>query len=107
MALDPNGCTFWMSGEYYATSGLNDLTRIGAFHYPGCTNVGNGTLSGTVTDGSNPISGATVALGSRTTTTSGSGQYSVSVPAGKYASLTPSKPGFAQGAAATVACAGA
>ena len=69
MALDPNGCEFWMTGEYYATTGLNDQTRIGSFHYPGCTPVGNGTLSGTVTDGANPISGATIALGSRTTTT--------------------------------------
>ena len=23
MALDPNGCDFWMVGEYYATNGLN------------------------------------------------------------------------------------
>ena len=37
MALDPNGCEFWMTGEYYATTGLNHQTRIGAFHYPGCT----------------------------------------------------------------------
>ncbi len=103
MALDPNGCEFWMSGEYYATTGLNHQTRIGAFHYPGCTNIGNGTLSGTVTDGSNPISGATLTLGSRTTTTNGSGQYSVSVPAGTYASLTASKPGFDPGSASTIA----
>ena len=100
MALDPNGCEFWMSGEYYATTGLNHQTRIGAFHYPGCTTVGNGTLSGTVTDGANPISGATIALGSRTTTTNGSGQYSFSVPAGTYPSLTASKPGFDPGSAA-------
>ena len=64
MELDPNGCEFWMTGEYFATTGLNDLTRIGSFHYPGCTPVGNGTLSGTVTDGANPISGATITLGS-------------------------------------------
>jgi hypothetical protein len=103
MSLDPNGCTFWMSGEYYATTGLNHQTRIGSFHYPGCTTVGNGTLSGTVTDGANPISGATIALGSRTTTTNGSGQYSFSVPAGTYPSLTASKPGFDPGSAATIA----
>ena len=69
-----------MTGEYYATNGLNDLTRIGSFHYPGCTPVGNGTLSGTVTDGANPIAGATVSLGSRTTTTDGSGDYSFTRP---------------------------
>ena len=57
MALDPNGCEFWVTGEYYATNGLNDQTRIGSFHFPGCTTVGNGTLSGTVTDGANPIAG--------------------------------------------------
>src|SRR4029077_12036915 len=103
MALDPNGCQFWMSGEYYATTGLNHQTRIGAFHYPGCTPVGNGTLSGTVTDGSSPISGATIALGSRTTTTNGSGQYSFSVPAGTYPSLTAAKSGFDTGSAASIA----
>src|SRR5580765_8385277 len=103
MALDPNGCQFWMSGEYYATTGLNHQTRIGAFHYPGCAPVGNGTLSGTVTDGTSPISGATVTLGSRTTTTNGSGQYSFTVPAGTYPSLTASKPGFDPGSAATIA----
>ncbi|HSS80901.1 MAG TPA: carboxypeptidase regulatory-like domain-containing protein [Gaiellaceae bacterium] len=103
MALDPNGCTFWETGEYFATTGLNHQTRIGSFHFPGCTNVGNGTLSGTVTDGSSPISGATIALGSRTTTTNGSGQYSFSVPAGTYPSLTASKPGFNPAAAATIA----
>ena len=80
MSLDPNGCEFWMTGEYYATNGLNDLTRIGSFHYPGCTPVGNGTLSGTVTDGANPISGATITLGNRTTTTDGSGAYSFTRP---------------------------
>ena len=44
-----------MTGEYFATTGLNHQTRIGSFHFPGCTTVGNGTLSGTVTDGTNPI----------------------------------------------------
>jgi hypothetical protein len=103
MALDPNGCKFWMTGEYYATNGLNDLTRVGSFHYPGCAPVGNGTLSGTVTDGANPIAGATVSLGSRTTTTDGSGNYSFTVPAGTYASLTASKAGFDDGSASSIA----
>ena len=102
MSLDPNGCEFWETNEYYATTGLNDLTRIGAFHFPGCTTVGNGTLSGTVTDGTNPISGASVALGSRTTTTDGSGHYSFSVPAGTYASLSASKDGFDTGSSSSV-----
>ena len=102
MALDPNGCEFWMTGEYYATTGLNDQTRIGSFHYPSCTTVGNGTLSGTVTDGTSPIAGATVALGSRTTTTDGSGNYSFTVPAGTYPSLAASKAGFDPGSASTI-----
>ncbi|HET7760074.1 MAG TPA: carboxypeptidase-like regulatory domain-containing protein [Gaiellaceae bacterium] len=104
MSLDPNGCEFWMTGEYYATTGLNDLTRIGSFKLnPACTPVGNGTLSGTVTDGTNPVAGATVSLGSRTTTANGSGTYSFTVPAGTYASLTASKAGFDDGSAATIA----
>ncbi len=102
VALDPNGCEFWMTGEYYATTGLNDLTRIGSFHYPGCTPVGNGTLSGTVTDGTNPIAGAVVSLGSRTTTTDGSGSYSFTVPAGTYASMTAAKDGFDPASASTI-----
>jgi hypothetical protein len=102
MELDPDGCEFWMTGEYFATSGLNDLTRIGSFHYPGCTPVGNGTLSGTVTDGSSPISGATVTLGSRTTTTDGSGNYSFSVPAGTYPTLTADSPGYTEGSASSL-----
>jgi hypothetical protein len=103
MALDPNGCEFWLSNEYYATNGLNDQTRIGAFHYPGCTPVGNGTLSGIVTDGTSPIAGATVALGSRTTTTDASGSYAFTVPAGTYPALTASKAGFNSGSASTIA----
>ena len=101
MALDPNGCTFWETDEYYATTGLNHQTRIGSFHFPGCTTVGNGTLSGTVTDGTNPISGATVALGSRTTTTNGSGVYSFTVPAGTYPTESAAKAGFGPASATT------
>src|SRR3954452_15459182 len=49
MTLDPDGCTFWYTNEYYAVDGLNHQTRIGSFIYPSCTTVGNGTLSGVVT----------------------------------------------------------
>ena len=98
MTLDPNGCSFWYTNGYFATNGLNDLTRIGSFKFPGCTNVGaGGTLQGTVTTnpGGTPISGATVALGSRTTTTDGSGFYQfLNLPAGTYPSETASAPGF-------------
>jgi hypothetical protein len=37
MTLDPNGCTFWYTNEYYADLSLNHHTRIGSFRYPGCT----------------------------------------------------------------------
>jgi Carboxypeptidase regulatory-like domain/Bacterial Ig-like domain (group 3) len=103
MELDPDGCEFWMTGEYYAVNGLNDLTRVGSFHYPGCTPIGNGTLSGTVTDGANPISGATMTLGSRTTTTDVNGNYSFTVPAGTYLSLTADSPGYTEGSASPLA----
>ena len=50
MSLDPDGCTFWLTNEYYAADGLNHQTRIGSFSFPSCTPVGaGGTLSGTVT----------------------------------------------------------
>jgi hypothetical protein len=46
MTIDPDGCTFWYTGEYYdahPTTKADDdwLTRIGSFQLPGC--------SGTVT----------------------------------------------------------
>lgn len=104
MALDPNGCEFWMTEEYYATNGLNDQTEIGSFHYPSCTPIGDGSLSGTVSDGTSPIAGATVSLGSRTTTTDASGNYSFpSLPAGTYPSLSVSAQGFGPGSATSIA----
>jgi uncharacterized repeat protein (TIGR01451 family) len=98
MSLDPDGCTFWFTSEYYAVDGLNHQTRIGSFAFPSCTPVGaGGTLSGTVTAtvGGTPISGATVTLGARTTTTDGAGFYSFpSLPAGTYPSLMVSASGY-------------
>jgi len=97
MSLDPNGCRFWYTNMYYKVDGLNHQTRIGSFTFPGCTPVGNGSLSGTVTEavGGNPIAGATVALGSRTTTTDINGSYNFSgLPAGTYPSATASFGGF-------------
>jgi len=98
MTLDPDGCTFWFTTEYYAVDGLNYQTRVGSFAYPECTPVGaGGTVSGTVTatTGGAPLSGATVELGSRTTTTNGSGLYSFTdIPAGTYPSLTASLAGY-------------
>ncbi len=100
MSLDPDGCTFWMSNEYFAVNGLNWLTRIGAFKYPSCTTIASGTVQGTVTAtaGGAPISGATVSLGSRTTATNGSGAFTFSgIPAGTYPSLSASAAGFVTG----------
>jgi hypothetical protein len=97
MSLDPDGCTFWYTNEYYAVSGLNDLTRIGSFKFSPCTVVTSGTVQGTVTAtvGGAPISGATVALGSRTTTTNGSGFYQFTgIPSGTYPSETASAAGY-------------
>jgi MBG domain/Carboxypeptidase regulatory-like domain len=103
MTLDPDGCTFWYTNEYYATDGLDHHTRIGSFKYPSCTSVGSGgTLSGTVTSGG-PISGATVSLGSRTTTTDGSGNYSfIGLPAGTYPTLTAAAAGYGSGSVSSI-----
>ena len=96
MTLDPDGCTFWYTNEYYIVDGTNYQTRIGSFAFPGCTPVGaGGTVSGTVTDGTNPLVGATVSLGSRTTTTDASGNYSfTNIPAGTYPTMTASLAGY-------------
>jgi uncharacterized repeat protein (TIGR01451 family) len=98
MTLDPDGCTFWYTNEYYAVDGLNHQTRVGSFAFPSCTPVGaGGTVSGTVTAtaGGAPIGGATVSFGSRTAATDGSGVYSFpGIPAGAYPGITVSDPGY-------------
>jgi hypothetical protein len=110
LMLDPDGCTFWGSTQYAnpvaQTFDKRWLTRIGSFRYPECTAVGaGGTISGTVieTAGSTPLSGATVTLGARTTTTNGSGVYSFTgLPAGAYPSMTASAAGYLSGSAANI-----
>ena len=106
MTLDPDGCTFWYTNEYYAVDGLNDLTRIGAFSFPSCTPVGiGGTVQGSVTSAdSAPIAGATVAFGSRIAITDSSGFYSfVGIPAGIYPGVTANAPGFISGTVSSAA----
>ena len=111
MTLDPDGCTFWYTNEYAnpadQTSNHRWLTKFGSFTYSQCTAVGNGgTVSGTVTDSAttSPLSGVTVALGSRTTTTNASGVYSfTSIPAGTYPILTASFAGYSSASAPTIA----
>ena len=105
MTLDPDGCTFWYTNEYYAANGLDHHTRIGSFSYPSCTTVGaGGAVSGTVTaTGTGArIAGASVALGSRTTTTAPDGTYAFAVPAGTYPKLIVTASGFTSGSAASV-----
>lgn len=97
MTLDPDGCTFWFTSMYYQVSGLAFNTRIGAFSFPSCTPVTTGTLQGTVTavGSSNPIQGAAIVFGSRTTTTDVNGSYAfTSLPSGTYSSITASFAGY-------------
>jgi hypothetical protein len=97
MTLDPDGCTFWYTNEYYAVTGLNHQTRIGSFRFPQCATVGTGSVQGSVTStsGGGPINGATVALGSRSTTTDSSGFYQFSnLPAGTYPTISASFSGY-------------
>jgi hypothetical protein len=104
MTLDPDGCTFWYTNEYYKVDGLNHQTRFGSFVFPSCTPAGTGTLQGTVTNGSSPLAGVTVALGSRTAVTDGAGFYSfASLPAGTYPSIAASLAGYATQSFASIA----
>jgi hypothetical protein len=48
MAIDPDGCRFWYTQEYYETTGLNWQTRIGSFSFPSC---GNGKTDQTISFG--------------------------------------------------------
>jgi hypothetical protein len=106
MTLDPNGCTFWFTSEYYLTTGFNHQTRIGSFAFPSCAPVGaGGAVSGTVRKASDNslIPGATVKFGARTATTNGSGAYSFpAVPAGTYPSIIASFAGFNSSTTTTV-----
>ena len=114
MSIDPSDdCTFWYTQQYYAeTSGFNFKTRIGAFRFPSCTSGASGTLSGTVTDGSAPLAGATVTAtpaathpagaGDSTTTTDASGHYQfLTLPVGTY-TVTASKFGYSSSSASGV-----
>ncbi len=59
--------------------------------------INNYTISGTVTDGSNPIQGVTITFShdSHTETTDASGNYSYSVPYNTTTTVTPSHAGYA------------
>ena len=87
MAVDPaDGCTFWYTQEYYETTSRSGWqTRIGSFKFPSCTSLPLGTLTGTVTDGTNPLVGAAVtAGGDYSTLTDATGVYTLELPVGMY-----------------------
>lgn len=105
MALDPDGCTFWFTTEYYVTNGNDYHTRIGPFSFQGCSAIGTGTLQGHVTaSGGGALAGVTVALGTRTTQTDSSGFYSFSgLPAGTYPTLGATLAGYGTASVSSVA----
>ncbi len=106
ISLDPvDQCTFWYTTMYVPGSGLSDWsTGVGSFKFNGCTTGPAGTISGTVTDGTNPIAGVKVAAGIPSTTTDATGAYQLTLPVGMY-DMTASKygyiPGFANGVEVT------
>ena len=98
MVVDPvDECTFWYTQEYLTTTGVAPWqTRIGSFKFPSCVAGPSGTIDGHVksTAGGTPIPGAHVQVGpSYSTTTDGSGFYTVVVPVGTY-DVTASKFGY-------------
>jgi hypothetical protein len=111
MTLDPDGCRFWYTTQYAnpADQAFDHrwLTKFGSIPaFPGCTPVGaGGTVSGAVTTnpGGAPITGATVMLGARSTTTDGSGGYSfTNIPAGTYPGMAATFPGYVAATATTI-----
>ncbi len=90
MTVDPtDDCTFWFTTEYYATSGSAWRTRIGAFKFPTCAIVQQGTLNGTVVNASaqalsNVLIQAVSVSDTLTTTTKVNGTYSLTLPSGVY-----------------------
>ena len=65
MTVDPvDDCTFWYTQEYCQADCTFDWnTRVASFKFPSCTIGPSGTIEGTVTDGANPIEGASVSAG--------------------------------------------
>jgi hypothetical protein len=66
MTIDPDGCSFWYTGEHYdahpATLAQDNwLTRIGSFRLPGCTDVaGRPSVSGFSPGSGSPGASVTV-----------------------------------------------
>ncbi len=95
MNIDPvDDCTFWYTQEYCQEDCVFDWnTRVASFKYPSCLAPDTGRIEGTVSDGANPIEGATVLAGSFGTQTDASGHYEITVPVDFY-DMTVTKYGF-------------
>jgi hypothetical protein len=74
---------------YDGPTGLGTPNGIGAFR-----SGPHGIVSGTITDGTNPLAQAKVSAGDTSTTTDGQGHYTLNVPTGTY-DVTASKFGYA------------
>ena len=108
MAVDPaDGCTFWYTQEYYATTTPIDWqTRIGSFKFPSCA---SGVSQGTVLEAGtgDPIAGARVDVGLFTTFTDSNGVYEIAnLQVGSY-DLAVAAFGFKSGAVSGVSVVGA
>jgi subtilisin-like proprotein convertase family protein len=112
MSIDPaDDCTFWYTQEYYTNTPPPSCsatacwqTRVGSFKFPSCTSTTvTGTLSGTVTDLATalPLAGALVQANGYTGVSNGSGNYSITLPAGTY-SATAGKAGYASASASGI-----
>ncbi len=96
MSIDPtDDCTFWYTQEYVAVGGsFQWQTYIGKMKFPTCSSGPSGMINGYVkSTAGGVIAGATVQIGSYSTTTNASGFYQITVPVGTY-DVTASKFGF-------------
>jgi hypothetical protein len=59
MSIDPDGCAFWYTQQYYEMSGLNWQTRIASFAFPTCTPITPPTISMDNSTGAEGNSGST------------------------------------------------
>lgn len=90
LSLDPDGCRFWYTTEYYTlasqmSSPVGYLTRIGSFKFPDCTPPLQGTLRGTARDAVSglPVAGVYIQTsGGYSQVTNASGAYSILIPPG-------------------------